>query len=260
MAGLDPEALTNQSATASNNMMSAQQGRMEMIARVWAQGGMRKLFRGVFKCIKAYQDFARVEQIDGEPQTVDPRQWEGLDDLDVNINTGLGTGNRDRAVIALNTTYQMQKELYQRLGPDNPIITMGKMVKTLQSMVEESAISSYPQNYFGDAEVNGQPWSPPPPQPPQPSPDTIASGQALVAVEQVKAKSAEDRASQANQLEREKVIAEIASKERIAMDKNYRDYDIELRKLDVAHANLIVDAAEVDAENIRSDMMKGKAN
>lgn len=40
-AGLDPEALTGQSATANANMISAQQARVEMIARTWAQGGPR---------------------------------------------------------------------------------------------------------------------------------------------------------------------------------------------------------------------------
>lgn len=253
--GLDPDALQNQSATAAANQRSAMDGRVEMVARVWAQGGMRKLFRGMLKCIIAYQDFTRVVQIDGSPQAISPDMFKGLDDLEVNINTGLGTGNRERDFAMLTNIAADQKELITQLGPDNPIVTIQKATKTLQLKAEAAGIS-YPENFFGDAiNQDGTPWKPPPPQPPQPSPDTMV----LAGVEKDKtaAKSQTDAAQL--QLDRETAIAEIASKERIAMDKNAKDYEIGLRGLGIQHAQTIVQAAKVDAEMIRNDMMKGKA-
>ncbi len=256
-AGLDPDALQNQSATASNNQMSAQQGRAEMYARVWAQGGMRKLFRGVFMCVKAHQDFARVVQIDGAPQSVDPRAWDGLEDLDVNINTGLGTGNRERDFAMLTNIALEQKEIIAAFGPQNPIVDLKKSVRTLQLKAEAAGIS-YPENFFGDPiNPDGSLWVFQPP-PPQPTPDMQLQAQALVQVEQVKAESAEKRDAAKLMLEREVKVAEIASAERIA----YRDQDIKAAvatgELQVKHATVLVQAAKVDAENIRSDMMDGK--
>jgi len=256
-AGLDPDALQNQSATAAQLQSSAQQGRAEMYARTWAQGGMRKLFRGVFRCIKAYQDFARVEQIDGAPQTVDPRAWEGLDDLDVNINTGLGTGNRERDFAMLTAIAAEQKEILAQFGPQNPIVDLQKAVRTLQLKAEAAGIS-YPENYFGDPiNKDGTPWVFQPP-PPQPTPDTVVNAQALVQVEQVKAASAEKRDAAKLMLDREKAVAEIASNERIA----YRQQDLNAAaaagQLHIKGVELTIRAAEVDAENVRTDMEKGK--
>lgn len=254
-AGLDPEALTNQSATANNNMFSAMQGRVEHIARIWAQGGMRKLGRGIFQCLKAYQTKPRQVQIDGKPVMIDPSVWAQINDLEVNVNTGLGTGNRDRDFAALTALEADQEKVYGVLGPDNPVVTLDKIVRTKQLKAQAVGIS-YPENFYGDPKnPDGSPWQPQPPAPPQPSPDTIV----LAQVEQAKVQEKEREAAANLAFEREKAIAEIASKERIAMDKNAKDYEIGLRQLGIEHAKTIVQAAKVDAEMIRNDMMKGQA-
>lgn len=250
-AGLDPEALTNQSATANNNMFSAMQGRTEMIARVWAQGGMRKLFRGILQCITKYQDFARVVQIDGKPVTIDPRQWKDLDELEVNINTGLGTGNRDRDLMVLKGIEAAQKEVLSTLGPGNPIVDFKQIVRTYQLECEAAGIS-YPENFFSDPPDG---YQGPQPQPPQPTPDTMV----LAQVEQAKLAEKERESTAKNDLDREIAIAEIASRERIGMDKNAKDYALGLQQLGIQHATVIVQAAKVDAENIRNDMMAKSA-
>lgn len=242
-AGLDPEALSNQSATASNNAVSASLGRIEMIARIWAQGGMRKLFRGVFQCLKAYQDFARVVQIDGAPQTVTPDMFQGLDDLDVNINTGLGTGNRAQEYMMLSQIEATQKEALTQLGPNNPIVGFDKLVRTLQLKAQAAGIS-YPENFFGDAKnPDGTPWSPPEPGPPQPTPDTVLNAQTLEKIEMAKIASDE-----------RKKLAEIASKERVDMTKIQSEAAIAAEKLGVDRATVMVKAAEVDAKVIVADM------
>lgn len=253
--GLDPDALQNQSATAAANQRSAMDGRIEMVARIWAQGGMRKLFRNALKCIVAYQDFTRVVQIDGSPQTISPDMFKGLDDLDVNINTGLGTGNRERDFAMLTNIAADQKEIITQLGPSNPIVDLKKATKTLQLKAEAAGIN-YPENFFGDPiNPDGSPWQPPPPQPPQPSPDAVLMSN----VEQAKIKAKSDADAAQLQLDRESTIAEIASRERIAMDKNAKDYNLGLQTIGAKHAEIIVQAAKVDAENIRSDMERGKA-
>lgn len=259
-AGLDPEVLQNQSATANANMMSAQQGRIEMIARTWAQGGMRDLFRGIFQCIRAYQDFARVVLIDGEPQTVDPRTWDELDDLDVNINTGLGTGNRDRDYAVLQSIGQTQAMMLEKLGP-NPIVDFQKISRTLQDQAEAAGMN-YPENYYGDAKnPDGSPWKGPEPVPPQPSPDVIANAQALVAMEQIKAQSHE-RINQATLAAKsEDTAAQIASNERLGYYKAQLDAMIKAEQLGIDTARVMVDAAAVDvnAHKIRADIKGDQA-
>lgn len=244
-AGLDPDVLQNQSATAAMNQQSAMMGRIEMVARIWAQGGMRKLFRGVFKCIKAYQDFARVVQIDGQPQTIDPRAWEGLDDLDVNINTGLGTGNRAQEFGMLSALKQMQDEIIAQLGPNNPVVTPSMAVK-MRQMIAQAGGVSYPENIFRDP---GEEFQVPPPAPPQPSPDTIVNSQTLMQIEGNKVASDE-----------RKKIAEIASRERVEIYKVQSQVAIDAAKNDIDRAKVMVDAAkvDVDASKIAADMQANK--
>jgi len=232
-AGLDPDVLQNQSATAAANQQSAMMGRVEMIARIWAQGGMRKLFRGVFKCVKAYQDFARVVQIDGAPQVIDPRAWEVLDDLDVNINTGLGTGNRAQEFTMLGALKQMQDEIIAQLGPNNPIVTPSMAVK-IRQMIAQAGGVSYPENIFRDP---GEEFQVPRPAPPGPTPDAMVYAE----------------------VEKYKADVKIASEERITLAKLENDKEIALAKLAneraadleknaTDRAKVLVDAAKVDVD------------
>lgn len=232
-AGLDPDALQNQSATAAANTYSAMMGRIEMIARIWAQGGMRKLFRGVFRCLKAYQDFARVVQIDGAPQPVDPRQWQALDDLDVNINTGLGSGNRAQEVSILSLIKQQQDEIIAQLGPNNPIVTPSMAVKTRQMIAQAGGIA-YPENVFRDP---GEDFQIPPPAPPQPTPDALVYADVEKYKANVKVQS-DERVTLAK-LENDRVIA---------IRKAELDYALEAEKLGIDRAKVLVDAAKVDHE------------
>lgn len=237
-AGLDPDVLQNQSATAAANQQSAMLGRVEMIARIWAQGGMRKLFRGVFRCLKAYQDFARVVQIDGAPQTIDPRAWEGLDDLDVNINTGLGTGNRAQEFTMLGALKQMQDEIIGQLGPNNPIVTPSMAVK-IRQMIAQAGGVSYPENIFRDP---GEDFQVPPPAPPGPTPD------AMVYAEVEKYKADAKIAS-----EERITMAKLANERELALVKLANDRQADAEKNATDRAKVLVDAAKVDVDAKKKD-------
>lgn len=237
-AGLDPDALQNQSATAAANTYSAMLGRVEMIARIWAQGGMRKLFRGIFQCLKAYQDFARVVQIDGAPQSVDPRAWQALDDLDVNINTGLGSGNRAQEVAMLSMLKQQQDEVIASLGPNNPIVTPSMAIRTRQ-MIAQAAGVAYPENIFRDP---GENFQIPPPAPPQPSPDALVYAEVEKFKAQIKVES-DERVT----------IAKMNNDKEIALFKAQLDATADAEKNAVDRAKVLVDAAKVDADTKKKD-------
>lgn len=246
-AGLDPEVLQNQSATAAMNQQSAALGRVEMIARIWAQGGMRKLFRGVFRCIKAYQDFERVVQIDGAPTPITPELFAMMDDLDVNINTGLGTGNRERDFMVLTGIEASQKETLTQLGPNNPIVDFKKLVKTLQLKAESAGIS-YPENFFADP---GD-WQPEPPGEPKPTPDAMVFAE----VEKYKADKKVETDSIRIASDERVTLAKMQNDKEIALAKAQIDASIEADKLGIDRARVMVDAAKVDADGRANDDRK----
>ncbi|MGE3476959.1 MAG: hypothetical protein AB7H70_14250 [Rhodospirillaceae bacterium] len=243
-AGLDPGALANQSATAAANQYSAMLGRIEMIARIWAQGGMRKLFRGVFRCLKAYQDFARIVRIEGQERTVDPRLWRELGDLDVNINTGLGTGTRERDFAMLGAIEAAQKEILEKLGP-NPIVDFAKLVRTMQLKAEAAGIA-YPENFFADPGAWSGPPPSPPPAPPRPSPDTLV----LADVEHAKIAAKARGDAEELAFKRAQAVAKIASDERIAREKTYWETVLAAEKLGIDRSKVMGEAAKVDSAAI----------
>jgi len=164
--GLDPEVLQNQSATAARLQDSASKLKMETIARIWAAGGMRKLGRAILRILKRRQDFARMVKMNGQVAQIDPRAWAELEDWDVTVNTGLGTGNRERDLQMGGMILGKMEELLQKLGPNNPIVNLPMYSHALVNMAEAAGFSNASQ-YFKPLPMD---WQPPPPPRPQPTP------------------------------------------------------------------------------------------
>jgi len=94
---LDPEALQNQTATASQNQKDSAYSQIEMIARNQAELGWRRVFRQILKLIVKHQDRPRTIRLRDTWVEMDPRSWNS--NMDVSINVGLGTGSRDRDIL-----------------------------------------------------------------------------------------------------------------------------------------------------------------
>lgn len=186
-AGLDPDALANQSATSANLAWNASMGRTEMIARIWAYTGMRQLGVAILKIILMYQDFKRAVLLDGKPTQIDPRQWQALADAEVNVSTGLGTGHRDRDTAFLMNIMKIQQEWLTRFGP-TPVVSFEQLAYTCQRLVEVGGISA-PEVYFGTAPKGFAPQ----PLPPQPTPDTLVKSDT-----ELKKTSAQEQTKQAD--------------------------------------------------------------
>lgn len=175
--GLDPEVLQNQSATAARLQDSASKLKLETIARIWAAGGMRKLGRAILRILKRRQDFARMVKMNGVETPIDPRAWAELADWDVTVNTGLGTGNRERDLQVGSMILGKMEELLQKLGPANPIVSLPMYSHALINMAEAAGFNNAEQ-YFKPLPMDWQPPSPPAPPsvpPPPPHPSVIAA-------------------------------------------------------------------------------------
>lgn len=164
--GLDPEVLQNQSATAAKLQDSASKLKMETIARNWASGGFRKLGRAILRILKRHQDFARMVRVNGNNRQIDPQAWAELEDWDVTVNTGLGTGNRERDLQMGTMILSKMEELLQRLGPSNPIVTLPMYSRALVNLVEAAGFENGDQ-YFKPLPMD---WEPPE-QPDEPPPE-----------------------------------------------------------------------------------------
>ena len=157
-AGLNAEALQSSTSAAVTATMSGAQGRIELICRHFAEGGMKDLFRLVNNLIIKHQDAEDVFRLDNEFIPVDPRYWDA--DKDMVVNVGLSKTNDDEKMSMLTQLAGKQEQILQTLGPNNPLVTLQQYANTLTRTIEMAG--------FKDASNFVTPQVPPmPPQQPQ---------------------------------------------------------------------------------------------
>lgn len=136
--GLDPDALQNATATAVATTMQAGAGQVEVIARNFAEGGMRQMFKLMLDLMIKNTTDEQMMRLNGKFISIDPRVWNSS--MDVSINVGLGTGRDETKVAALNQALQYQIQMYQTYGPQNGLVTMTQIRNSLGDILSLSGV------------------------------------------------------------------------------------------------------------------------
>jgi len=215
--GIDPNILQNTTATAIAAMQQAGSGRIEMIARIFADTGVKDLFAGIFHLILKYQDKPRVIRLRGKYVSIDPREWKN--NYDVTVNVGLGTGSQDQKMAMAAMVMQKQEQILSTQGFANPLVSVGQYRNTLGKFIEAAGYKDS-MEFFKEIppELDQQLSQPQPQQPiPNPAMDALmAQTQAQIEVDRAKALNdieiAKAKAQASIQLEREKAAANLELK------------------------------------------------
>ena len=131
--GLDPNVLQNTTATAVATMSSAANGKLELIARIFAETGVKSLFQSIFRLLCKYQKQARTLRIAGQYVPFNPREWS--EQYSVSINVGLGNGSRTDQLATLQMILAKQEQIIQGYGAANPIVDIKQYRDTLARMI-----------------------------------------------------------------------------------------------------------------------------
>ena len=100
--GLNESALTSHTtATAVSATMTAAQSRVELIARCFAETGVKELMRNIYELVLKNQDHERVVMLRNKWVPVRPDMWR--DKMDCTVSVGIGNGNRDQQLMHLTT-------------------------------------------------------------------------------------------------------------------------------------------------------------
>ena len=134
--GLNPDILQNTTATAVAAMQSAAAGKIELIARVFAETGVKDLFQKILQLLCKYQDKARVIRLRGKYVSIDPREW--TNGFDISINVGLGTGNKQEQMAMIAMVLAKQEEILKTSGINNPLVSAAQYRNTLGRFVESA--------------------------------------------------------------------------------------------------------------------------
>ena len=104
--GMNEDALTSHTtATAVNAVMTASQSRVELIARNFAETGVKDLMCKIYELLVKNMDKKRVIKLRDQWVEVNPRSW--ADRMDATVSVALGNGNKDQQVAQLTQLTQM---------------------------------------------------------------------------------------------------------------------------------------------------------
>ena len=161
--GLDPNTLNAKTATGVNALMTQTQMRSELIARIFAETGVKDLFRKIFELMVKYQDKERIVMLNNQYVPVKPTEWK--DKFNINIVVGLGTGSKEQQILLLNNILERQIQAFSlQGGKEMPMVTLKNMYNTLSKIIENAGLKNV-ESYFVDPDLGKQMMQPPAPPP-----------------------------------------------------------------------------------------------
>jgi hypothetical protein len=206
--GLDPNALQNTTATAVSTMSSAANGKLELIARIFAETGVKSLFQSIFRLLCKYQKQERTVRIAGKYIPFNPREWS--EQYGISINVGLGNGSRTDQLSTLQMILGKQEQIIQQYGLSNPVVNIKQYRDTLARFVHMAGFKD--ASGFMNEITPEQSQQLSQPQPPQPD-SNVQATQILAQVEREKAQLRAQTESAKLDLERQQMQLDNARKQ-----------------------------------------------
>jgi hypothetical protein len=203
--GIDADVLRGggaaaQTATGVAALQSAAAVRIELVARVFAETGLKHAFGLILKLVTQYQQQAKVIRLRNQWVEMNPADWDG--EYDVTTEVGLGTGSKQEQLAQLTAIKVAQEAILQQGGLG--LVTPKEYFNTLGKMVQLSGLKNVDQYFLDPSQQPQQP-----PQPPQPDPNLLLV-QVQAQVEQGKLQLAREKMMREDDLERDKLDADIA--------------------------------------------------
>ena len=160
--GLDADSL-NKTATGISAIINQTQMRAELIARIFAETGVKDLFRKMFELSVKYQDKEKIIQINNQYIPVLPTEWKNR--FNISIVVGLGTGTKEQQIVILNNILEKQLQAFQLQGQrEYPMVTLKNIYNTLSKIIENAGLKAT-DSYFVNPDIGKQFVQPPPPPP-----------------------------------------------------------------------------------------------
>jgi hypothetical protein len=256
--GLDADTLNSKTATGVNTLMTQTQMRSELIARIFAETGVKDLFRKIFELMVKYQDKERIIMLSNQYIPVKPTEWK--DKFNISIIVGLGTGSKEQQTVMLNSILERQIQAFQlQGGKEMPMVSLKNIYNTLSKVIENAGLKNV-ENYFIDPEVGKKMM--PPPQPPELTPiEKIeftridAENKRKIADLELQSKELAQK-TQEMQLNFEVKIKEMALKYNTQLDTAKIKADADLDKMMMSSDTKIIEQAQKSA-NMFSNQFKG---
>jgi hypothetical protein len=252
---LDTDALQKQTATASQIEHDSGFSQVEMIARNHAELGWKPVLRKLLRLEIKHRNQPVTLRLHNKPVTVDPKVWNS--DLDIRINTGLGTGSRDRDVammqIVLNNQFTMADKLTAVGMVTQALNLLPYMSRAIIALNEATGLRN-PDSYMPDITTEDvqqlqQQLQSQKDQPSEPMKIEQMKAQAFQQIEQAKLQADQQKFAAQAQLDQQKQAAQI----QIEQQKTAAEAQIEMEKLRArAQTDHLMEEAKMQAQVVKN--------
>jgi hypothetical protein len=158
---VDPDAL-NAKAHTAEIVRSAAQERINLMARILAEGPVKQIFWKILELSSKHQNKPQMVKLRGQWVQVDPRQWRNR--FDMTVTVGLGTGSQSLTMNGAMQILQVQQGILAA-GLGGRVVNEGNVYHAAR-LHAKSILPKYVDMLYTD------PTSLPPPQP-KPDPEML---------------------------------------------------------------------------------------
>jgi len=137
--------VSNDTAHGIERIMTASEARMELVARLFAEG-MKRMFLMLHATLMKYQDFDDVIKLNSQWIPVNPREWK--ERTQMRINVGVGSGQRDKKFAQVQNIIQNQKD-FLGMGLGGLLVTPKNIYNAMEEQIRLADMQSV-DPYFQD--------------------------------------------------------------------------------------------------------------
>ena len=181
--GLNPDVLTSHvtSGAISAATESAMQ-RIELIARIFAETGIKDLFRNIYSLVQRYEDRQKMAYLNGKFVPIDVSRWK--EKLNCTVNVGVGSGSQQSKTQTMGSIMQIIQGLVQNGGMGS-IVTPENIYNAVSEFIAQSGYKNADQFISNPAMM-------PPKPPPEPTLDEkVAQQKAQVELQKLQLQAQE---------------------------------------------------------------------
>lgn len=200
---MDADVLAQSTKGAFMGAMEKGNEQMELMARLFAETGVKDLFKKIHHLLRKHQDVPKTVKLRGKWTNINPQEWRERTDLTISV--GLGTASKDSLIQRLMAVAAKQLEALQ-LGL--PVATPQNYYKTLDKLADAVDLGD---GYFTDPSTI-------PPKQPQPDPNA-----ALLQVQQAMTQMQEETKRSKQQSDMQVKQMELAMKAQEQAHKEFMD-------------------------------------
>jgi hypothetical protein len=221
--GLNPDTL-HDSATGAMALMTAAQKRVRLIARIFAESGIKDLFLGVHALIRENCSAQRFVRLNGAWTPIDPSSWAERNEMTIEV--GLGASGRAHDLqMGREASAILQQIVAGQGGAQGPIVTPANVYAMARYIFAKLGIKA-PERFLSDP---SDPNAPKPPAP-QPPPELL---KVQLEHQRETQKNAADIANRAREIDTNAQLKRAEIEGNLALKR----YDIDARaKVDLANA------------------------